>query len=42
MAILDLGCGYGTFSIASARIVAKRGPDYAFDIDENMIRKVTT
>ncbi len=34
-AAVDFGCGYGTFSVAAARIV--RGTVYAFDLDPAMI-----
>ena len=40
MVLLDSGCGYGTFSIAAARIVGKRGLVYALDIDKKMINIV--
>ena len=40
MILLDLGCGYGTFSIAAARIVGKSGLVYSLDIDEKMINRV--
>ena len=40
MVLLDFGCGYGTFSIAAARIVGKRGLVYALDIDKKMINIV--
>ncbi len=33
---VDFGCGYGTFTIAAARIV--RGKVYGIDIDPNMVR----
>jgi ribosomal protein L11 methylase PrmA len=33
--VVDLGCGYGTFTLVAARIA--RGVVYAFDIDETMI-----
>ena len=34
--VVDFGCGYGTFTIPAAGIVA-RGIVHAFDIEENMI-----
>ena len=34
--VVDFGCGYGTFTIPAAKIVA-RGVVHAFDIDEDMI-----
>lgn len=40
MVFLDLGCGYGTFSIAAASIVGKQGLVYSLDIDEKMTRRV--
>ena len=40
MILLDLGCGYGTFSIAAARIVGRSGLVYALDIDKKMISRV--
>ena len=36
--ILDLGCGYGTFTIPAAR--KNRGTIYALDIEEEMIQAV--
>lgn len=35
MDVADLGCGFGTFSIAAARLTS--GTVYAFDIDRDMI-----
>lgn len=40
MMAADLGCGYGTFAIAAARIVGKSGKVYAIDIDPKMLRVV--
>ena len=40
MVFLDLGCGYGTFSLAAASIVGRSGLVYSLDIDERMIRSV--
>jgi ubiquinone/menaquinone biosynthesis C-methylase UbiE len=40
MVLLDLGCGYGTFSLAAASIVGKKGLVYSLDIDEKMIKRV--
>ena len=40
MKFLDLGCGYGTFSIPAARIVGKSGVVYSLDIDEIMVGRV--
>jgi ubiquinone/menaquinone biosynthesis C-methylase UbiE len=34
---VDIGCGYGTFTIAAARMV--RGKVYALDIDPEMVRE---
>lgn len=36
--IVDVGCGYGTFTIPAARI--NKGAVYALDIDEEMIQTV--
>ena len=36
----DLGCGYGTFAIAAAKVVGKKGCVYAIDIDAMMLRVV--
>lgn len=36
--IVDVGCGYGTFTIAAAR--KNKGTIYALDIDEEMIQMV--
>ena len=33
--VVDFGCGYGTFSIAAARMT--KGTIYALDIDPNMV-----
>ena len=41
MVVADLGCGYGTFTNAAARIVGKNGEVYAIDIDREMLRVVT-
>ena|SRR5487761_474627 len=41
MVVADLGCGYGTFTNAAARIVGKNGKVYAIDIDRKMLRVVT-
>ena len=38
--IADIGCGYGTFSIAAAKIV--QGKVYAIDIDPAMIKETKT
>jgi ubiquinone/menaquinone biosynthesis C-methylase UbiE len=40
MTLVDLGCGYGTFSIPAAQIVGMRGLVYAIDIDEKMVGRV--
>ena len=40
MILSDFGCGYGTFTIAAARIVGKTGLVYALDIDKKKIKKV--
>ena len=40
MALLDFGCGYGTFSIAAARIVGKGGLVHALDVDKKMTNRV--
>jgi predicted RNA methylase len=36
--VADFGCGYGTFTIPAARIIA--GKIYAFDIEPEMIKTV--
>jgi SAM-dependent methyltransferase len=36
-AVVDFGCGYGTFAIPAARIAG--GPVYAFDIEPEMVRR---
>jgi len=36
--VADFGCGYGTFTIPTARIIS--GKIYAFDIEEEMIKTV--
>jgi len=36
--IVDLGCGFGTFSIPASQIV--KGTVHAFDIDQEMIRQL--
>src|SRR5487761_541885 len=41
MVVADLGCGYGTFVIAAAQIVGKKGKVYALDIDTRMLHAVT-
>ena len=33
--LVEVGCGYGTFTISSARLIS--GKLYAFDIEENML-----
>jgi len=35
--VVDLGCGYGTFTIPAARIIT--GTVHAFDIDQSMIEE---
>jgi ubiquinone/menaquinone biosynthesis C-methylase UbiE len=40
MRLVDLGCGYGIFSIPAAQIVGKRGSVYSIDIDRKMVEKV--
>jgi predicted RNA methylase len=37
--VADFGCGYGTFTIPVARIIA--GSVYAFDVDRDMVDAVT-
>jgi SAM-dependent methyltransferase len=39
-AILDYGCGPGTFTIASARIAGERGRVYALDVRERALERV--
>lgn len=36
--VVDLGCGFGTFSIPASQII--KGKVHAFDIDEEMIRQL--
>ncbi len=36
--VADFGCGYGTFTISTAKII--QGKIYAFDIDPEMIEVV--
>lgn len=38
LSVVDLGCGFGTFSIPASQII--NGNVHAFDIDENMIRQL--
>ena len=38
--VVEVGCGYGTFTIPAARVI--RGRIYAYDIDEEMIRITKT
>jgi len=40
MAVADLGCGYGTFTLAAAEGVGEAGFVYAMDIDPRMVRRV--
>lgn len=40
MTVADFGCGYGTFSLAAAKIVGPKGTVYAVDIDREMVRRV--
>ncbi len=40
MAFADLGCGYGTFTLAAAEVVGTAGFVYAVDIDPRMVRRV--
>lgn len=35
--VVDLGCGFGTFSIPASQLI--KGKIYAFDIDEEMIKQ---
>jgi len=37
-AVVEFGCGYGTFSLPVARLV--RGPVYAFDVEPEMVKMV--
>ena len=39
-AVVDFGCGYGTFSIAAARMTT--GTIHALDIDPNMVAETTS
>ncbi len=38
--VADFGCGYGTFTIPAAKIIA--GKIYAFDIEPEMVKEVKT
>ncbi len=38
--LVDFGCGYGTFSVAAARII--QGKVHALDIEADMIRRTAT
>jgi len=38
--VAEFGCGYGTFTIPTARVIC--GKIYAFDIEPEMIKKVST
>ena len=38
--VVEVGCGYGTFTIPAARVI--KGRIYAYDIDEEMIRITNT
>ena len=38
--VVDFGCGYGTFSIAAAKMTT--GTIYALDIDPNMVEETAT
>ena len=38
--VVDFGCGYGTFSIAAARMT--KGTIYALDIDPNMVAETAS
>jgi len=40
MVLADLGCGYGTFTLAGAEIVGKMGFVYAVDIERGMVERV--
>ena len=40
MVFADLGCGYGTFSLAGSRIVGKSGKVYAIDVDRKVITRL--
>jgi len=39
MVLADLGCGYGTFTLAGAEIVGKAGFVYAVDINRRMVER---
>jgi ubiquinone/menaquinone biosynthesis C-methylase UbiE len=36
--IVDLGCGFGTFTLPASKLV--KGKVYAFDIDEDIIKQL--
>ena len=40
MVFVDLGCGYGTFTIPAAEIVGRKGRVYAMDLDPKMVKSV--
>ena len=42
MKAVDFGCAMGYFSLPMARMVGKEGTVYCFDIQQKMLRKLTT
>jgi len=38
--VLDYGCGPGTFTVASARIVGEQGKVYALDVRQNTLERI--
>jgi FkbM family methyltransferase len=42
MTFVDLGCGYGTFTLAASSIVGPEGQVYAVDIDRKNVERVAT
>jgi ubiquinone/menaquinone biosynthesis C-methylase UbiE len=40
MTFVDLGCGYGTFTLAASSIVGIKGQVYAVDIDRENVERV--
>ena len=39
--LLDFGCGSGTFSIPSSRLVGTKGRVYSMDVSQNALRKLS-
>jgi ubiquinone/menaquinone biosynthesis C-methylase UbiE len=40
MVFIDIGCGYGFFTIPAAQLVDKRGKVYAVDVDSSAVEKL--